>query len=349
MTTKSNPKTRIIVLIDSDESRDRKRPCFWQDKHWCDWFRDNEVSVSYVSIGDTLDSGLNPVPVLFHPDEFDILIVSWDTLNGDPVYRSDVARRFVQHYSTFLARLVNSGKIVLVEAQTVGYEPDNASYMALAPSDLDTGRDDWPRIARYRAAGAAVYRKSRCDHPVVDGIPKNKITVASLGPGVAQTRPLSVEHSARFQIEDIEKRLIFGCFGQFGPSWKPLLFADAQCHRPVLLVQDSSKNAGLYILTTMLLSNRSFKEGRILLLNLLHYKEKYTKYSEDSRTLRKTIVNVVLSTLAGLVVGMAVLYAAATLKIKDAPTIAAAVSTALVSMAAVFTLLQKRVKHRGAP
>ena len=102
---------RVAIIVNSNV-QEKARPCFWKSAYWRNTFDAIGWRIDYVSIADDIASAKIPPVRLFRIDEntgnklYDIIIISWDALNGDPVYLSDIALKFFLHYSPGLDRWV---------------------------------------------------------------------------------------------------------------------------------------------------------------------------------------------------------------------------------------------------
>lgn len=121
-------RLRICIVIDHRRPS-RRRRCFWVNllRSSTHDFR-HRVEVKLVSIADELKRGRNPATVLFSPDRTDVIIVNWDAINGDPVYGSDRAFQFIEHYRPDMLEWLRQGGVVVVESQGASWSSIESVY-----------------------------------------------------------------------------------------------------------------------------------------------------------------------------------------------------------------------------
>lgn len=117
-----------IKIIYDSENENKSRPCFWKLVKV-----DGNYNPQFISIQDALASG-NPLQLLdlFDKDNTDIIILNWDSINNDPIYGSDRAYQFFDHYKPDLKMWVENGGILILEAQTAAWKLVQNSYNIFA-------------------------------------------------------------------------------------------------------------------------------------------------------------------------------------------------------------------------
>ncbi|HEX8002303.1 MAG TPA: hypothetical protein VF519_06375 [Mycobacteriales bacterium] len=73
--------------------------------------------------------------LLQHLDSSDVLVVNWDTVNGDPDFGADFAMRWFEHRRLEILAWVSNGGVLLVEGQATLGVPSQRAYDAV----LDVG------------------------------------------------------------------------------------------------------------------------------------------------------------------------------------------------------------------
>jgi hypothetical protein len=295
------PKVKkIVVIVDSIDNPQNRRPCFWALPAWASWFRTNNASALFLSIADHLKRGENPAPKLFDRANCDIILISWDAINGDPVFGSDISLKFFKHYRPRFIKWINEGGIIVVEAQTADLRLVQKAYKTFAFLNEEM-RPKFPlTVYASQAFGSKVYpNPKKLNHPLLAGwsrtLPLTDETKLHGGWGVssngAQPSVSPLQFSFLYDIGSLRTTLYRGWFTKFHRAWEPLLFADVKLHHPVLLWRPQYENGciGACILSSMHLSNPDFVEGRVLLSNLLQLDTKGPQYFQEQQHKRRQL------------------------------------------------------------
>ncbi|MBB1023793.1 MULTISPECIES: hypothetical protein [unclassified Dietzia] len=258
------------------------RYCYWRDLDL------NPIEGQYQSLME---------PRVFHPLQYPtsndlyegtrLFVVSWDSANGDPLYRSDATAEFLKSRARDrLAAVYENAGIVLMESQAQRDTPSSEAYHSLfGDAEMSVSRQN-----TTRAGSRVVMEKSKPfgAHPLIKSIGGESETDGEL-----TTDPCDCDESNAFldvpaefipQIvgrrkrgEDAEgknfklsnsrwtgtgrnQNVWFGWFEWWGPGWVPLMYASGvsgfpifrNYRRPVLLARTNGK--GVDIATTMWIS-----------------------------------------------------------------------------------------------
>jgi hypothetical protein len=121
------------------------------------------------------NGGLRRVATDWFLEDYDVLVINWDAINGDPDFGADFAQRWFRHRRREILGWVAAGRVLIIEGQTVFTVPSQVAYDAVlgrgqlrvsGAHDEDAPGSDWMRIGsscRYTRRA----RKSRlfCDLP----------------------------------------------------------------------------------------------------------------------------------------------------------------------------------------
>ncbi|MBF6173229.1 hypothetical protein [Nocardia blacklockiae] len=197
-----------------------------------------------------------------------LLAISWDSANGDPLYRSDATLTYLRTQArVHIAELMKEGATVFIESQTAQSRPVQESYDAVLGAGELQVVTDWP--SRATAHGRRTRRvRARKNHPVLRGL------ADPLDPdlNLCKTRPHEIflnvpdelipkanDGRARGGIRydprsGISESTWFGWFTWWGPDWAPLLYNDGpdSDKGPVLLAK--VRDRGLILASTMWIS-----------------------------------------------------------------------------------------------
>lgn len=243
----SNKTVLVVVDAVNPGTGKRYRSSFWENE-----LKLRELSVEEYCVPDYVKKH-EIVPI----NNADIFIVSWDTVNGDPVCEADVTLRFFQsHGKNLVASLMSNGSILFSDFQTAYGVPVQASYDALFGKGELTVLD---RVLDKDAlSGKEAIRFNRsARHPLLPAEPKIEAQPISKNDKLFS---LSVNSDRKdiLPFEHYRDSLWFGWFTSWRRDWIPLLSASqphdidtsSQLRRvPVLLAKVVDN--GLLVASTM--------------------------------------------------------------------------------------------------
>ena len=143
-------KIKVKVIYDSAKP-EKRRTCFWKSDQISSKYNETH-EFEFISIAECLDKESNPFSLLelFSRKNTDIIIVNWDSINGDPIYGSDRAFQFFNHYRPDMISWVEKGGIIFLEAQTAAWQLVNDPYFIFSKDiKLITGRENKDRDSAY--------------------------------------------------------------------------------------------------------------------------------------------------------------------------------------------------------
>lgn len=268
----------VKIIYDSKDPK-KRRFCFWESvKEQVD----GNYNFQFISIKDTLESS-DPFQLLelFNKNETDIIILNWDSINGDPIYGSDKTYQFFNHYIPDLNFWVENGGIVILEAQTAAWKPVQDSYDTFAKKFAI-------RTTKKRSRGkcAIVNKKLIDQHPILRGLAE-KIKL----PETLPKRNWFPLNCGICSIDHSEERLYQGWFDKYSKDWEPLIFADIDKKKPIMLCRIVGKKdvvggvkGGAYIITTMYIGASGLNQ---LINNLLSSPQHISEYYGQKENLVK--------------------------------------------------------------
>lgn len=262
-------------------------------------------SFEFISVKEILNSE-NPSKIvkdLFNKEQTDIIIINWDSINGDPVYGSFEAYQFFNMYMPTLNEWVEDGGIIILEAQTV------ASKLVQSPYDIFTKETKNCYVKTFnkleRGDIAIINKKLVNLHPILTNISNNKWE-PKIDPEPGFPDPVL----STVTTDHKKRRLFAGYFSKYSKDWDPLLYADIGMKKPIMLCRlvkkEKNENVGGYILTTMYIGATSFDP---IVKNLLIFPKKsetyYNNKKEDANKRQMTylkafIVFIIISISVGL-------------------------------------------------
>lgn len=270
-------RLEVVVLVDR-RRRGRRRSAFWRRVLHSD--RDglrHRTRVTYISVGDEVERNKNPANRLFSTDRTDVIIINWDAMNGDPVYRADTTQAFLMHYRPDLAGWLSRGGVLIVESQGVSWGPADSPYAALAAMFPDSGV---ATSSGMWTLGKKAAVNERCrQNPVASGLTDEDLEIKPGGlweqmswfPGRWRIFHRRVRGRGIDSIHFIRRHqshLYRGWFESWSSDWRPVLIADDPALsdgklRPVLLERRvrpvespaSGPAGGAIVLSTMFIAS----------------------------------------------------------------------------------------------
>lgn len=264
----------IKVIYDSDDLN-KRRTCFWEK---IEGNNQNNYNFQFISIRDTLNSDPCKLLDIFSNDVTDIIIFNWDSINGDPLYGSDRAFDFFNHYRPDLNTWVENGGILIVEAQTAAWKLVQNSYNLFTKNNIKTTKE------RIRDKSAYINKKLLNNHPLLKNV-SEKIAVQQEF-SEQNWFPISC---GLCSIEHSEERLYQGWFEKYSKDWEPLIF-EMNKKNPIMLCRLVNKEekvgikVGAYIITTMYIGASGINQ---LIENLLDFPHTISSYYNQKEEIRK--------------------------------------------------------------
>lgn len=241
----------------------------------------------FVSVQDTLVSS-DPTQLLYLLDnkKTDVIIVNWDSINTDPIYGCDKAYQFFNHYKPDLIQWVKNGGIIILEAQAASRKLVQTSYNIFTDNKHEIKVNEGVNYGQ----SATVNKKLKYVHPILFDL-DDKLELPADGLYEKYDRL----HPSKSNIPSVsassdnqnKKRLYQGWFDNYSKDWEPLIFADSNCKKPVMLCRtvpngkDVQSKIGAYIITTMYIAPlySSGNSGK-LIDNLLNFPNVIVRYQK---------------------------------------------------------------------
>lgn len=270
-------KIKIKIIYDTIDPK-KRRTCFWES---IEKMVDGNYEFEYISVSETIDSE-EPFKILelFNKKKTDIIVLNWDSINNDMLFGSDRTFQFFNQYSPALNGWVEDGGIVIVEAQTIAWKLRQSSY------DIFTKEADdcFIKIKQksFPENRAIINTKLKNQHPLLKTISDNNEWIPEL-----KSQKWFPENYDVHTIDHSEEKLYESWFDDYSKDWEPLLFADNEMKRPIMLcrlIKTEKKgitNVGGYILTTMFLGASGLNPLIQNLLNFPTFSRTYYKDKED--------------------------------------------------------------------
>jgi hypothetical protein len=201
-------------------------------------------------------------------DQTQLLVLSWDSANGDPLYLSDSTLAYLETQGQVrIAKLLSEKAIILIETQAAQSRPVQEPYDAVLGANEVTLNSDWADNATVRGTTAAVNKRAK-KHPILKVFSKSVTTDLNRehppAKGIYENVPdklipknhdKSVRGNIRYNpTTGRDDALWYGWFTSWGRDWIPLLNTDSNYVRssPILLAK--VKGEGLLLASTMWIS-----------------------------------------------------------------------------------------------
>ena len=296
-------KLNINVILDSRD-RKRSRICFWEFVRKD--FDDQGYKFQFISVQDALNSD-NPFKLLelFDIRKTDIIILNWDSINNDPIYGSDKAYQFFNHYKSELNDWVRDGGIIILEAQTAAWKLVQNSYDIFAkefPIKITERRE-------HRKT-AIINKKLKKKHPIL----KELSDTIDLEQGeLSKKRWFPWDRNICNIDRSPQRRLSLGWFDNYSREWEPLIFVETNRKKPIMLCRIMTKEnpagpksraypkIGAYIITTMYIGASGLHQ---LIKNILNFPENIQEYyiEKEAEIKKKKRIFEVSSTIIILII-----------------------------------------------
>jgi hypothetical protein len=218
-------RLKIVVLVDN-KRRSRRRQCFWPSVLGAaSYDLRHRVKYRLISVADELRRGNNPATVLFSPDQTDIVIVNWDAVNGDPVYGSDRAHQFLDHYKPDMLDWLSQGGVMVVESQGASWSPSQAAYACFT----SMFKDSFARLfsEMWTLGDSASVHPTQPNNPLVASLRPEDLRLKS--GGLWARKPWFPHRLLRSDVQSLrfarrhQQLLYRGWFDSWSSDWNPVL------------------------------------------------------------------------------------------------------------------------------
>jgi hypothetical protein len=201
-------------------------------------------------------------------DQTSLLVLSWDSANGDPLYLSDAMLSYLETQGTVrIAKLLSENATILIETQAAQSRPVQEPYDAILGTNEVTVNSDWADNATVRGTDAAVNKHAK-KHPILKVFSKsvakdlNPERPRTAGiyenvPGelIPKNRDGTAKSNIRFHPRTGRDDAIwYGWFTWWGRDWIPLLNTESNHVHPSPVLLAKIKGKGLLLASTMWIS-----------------------------------------------------------------------------------------------
>ena len=232
------------------------RTCFWEKI-----LKNNEplkeqlgiLEIKCISIADSLNKYFDEYYTdveelyedflpneLFSSEKTDVRIINWDSINTDPVYGSDRAYQFFNHYRTGLNKWVENGGILILEAQSAQWILVQESYNIFDENIVTT------QEVQGIGTSGKINTKLANIHPILHTIgdslgnidlPSNNLCDCSWFSKKCDNENLQAGMPGHRNV-----KLYQGWFKKYSvDQWDPLIFKDDQYKKPIMLCKIPKK------------------------------------------------------------------------------------------------------------
>jgi hypothetical protein len=200
-------------------------------------------------------------------------VLNWDCINKDPVYRSLESYNFFEHYKPDMNRWVGGfGNVILVENQTIDGRPSQESY-DIFTQDYYLDDKFGVEVSENSSIGSKAYVNNSVSNPIIEGL-GNKITLEQSFLYNSKWFPEKLTNNLpSMEFETVQKRLYSGWFTDWDDEWVPLIFADGNKEKPVMLARftgnpDKEDYIGVYVVSTMYIGSSYNDQVHKLIKNI---------------------------------------------------------------------------------
>jgi hypothetical protein len=226
----------------------------------------------------------NPATELFDKKLTDVIIINWDAINTDPVFGSDVAYSFFEHYVPDMDNWVKNGGVVLVESQAAAFIPIQDSYDIF--TELKRFRIN---ISSRREYGSRIKVNAKEKHnPLLKGLNEcldldqaNLYEKEWFPQDFAPPTIGSIEY-----IHGQRKRMYTGWFLSWNHVWRSLFTANGHSIMLFRCVGGTNQKIGAYIVSTMYIAS---SELLPLIKNILDFSDNAADYAREDAKIRTKI------------------------------------------------------------
>ncbi|GAF78335.1 unnamed protein product, partial [marine sediment metagenome] len=252
-----NATINVLVIVDSIITK-RGRYIHGRHSFWASLSKElPDVQIQQISIPESHDQ---KTYINFDPFKWQVVVFNWDVVDGDSTFRSNETQNIINyHYTEQLKEFVSKGGIVLIEAQTSYWAPDQSAYDILLGKNQVKCREE----KKFAIWGTDVLiNEAYKDHPLLQGLPNrisskypNELKISWFPEGSVNDKVVDFTHP---------NKIFCGSFSKWRKRWVPIIKNDQ--NEPTMLI--ANQNEGFIIVTTMFLaSSRCIS----LLKNLLRH------------------------------------------------------------------------------
>lgn len=275
-----------IIYDRKDSDREhpslKRRTCFWKTISEKGGEELKGHNIDFISISDEINkyfqndvAHLDPfLPEILFGASTDILIINWDSINGDPVYGSDKAYAFLNHYKIRMNLWIKEGGIVLLESQSGQHQLVEKAYKI-----FDTNIEVTTKINDGAGPITPNKKLQKIEDPILCNIPDNFqlkykgtfedpwFPVQCTLPGIQACDPA------------VKRRKLWqGWFEKIPNGWDPIFFNELS--KPIMIrkYDSNTQNVGACVLSTMYIGSSDFP---LLIKNIISLKNQAKKFYED--------------------------------------------------------------------
>jgi hypothetical protein len=208
-------RDQVVVIADpmADDGIDRYRHCYWQD-------------VLPITKDDIYAIDDHPPAGELYGRTY-LLVISYDSANGDPAFKSDVTLQYLETQARVrIHELLADGGTVLAECQTAQGVPVQKAYDAIFGGGELSVSVDVPPEGERRGASARIAKRF-ANHPLLVGMPGTvHENYQPAGERIFYDRFAKNPPDSSYIFDKHKHSLWFGWFSWWGRDWVPLLYAD---------------------------------------------------------------------------------------------------------------------------
>jgi hypothetical protein len=295
-------RERIVVIADPEaQDGDRLRHSYWDSIF-------GDYPIEQYGLAD-----LDKSSTVLDLKGAKLLVVSWDSANGDAAYGSSRTLQYFQSEGRVrVEELLMDGGVVLSECQTLKGVPVQAAYDAIfGRGELTVLSDILPEPERR--GDAALTADAFADHPILLGMPR-RVTqnYRDLGERMFYPAIVGPESTTRPVSELYRTSLWFGYFTHWRKGWIPLLYADLPASyvrrvgwkaRPAAVLLAKVHRNGILLASTLFIAGAQFTR---LIDNLRAVDMTAVRRHHESAVRRRVVADVAVGVLVALLLVAAI-------------------------------------------
>lgn len=216
-----NNKKIKVKIITNKYHDEYEKTCSWKSIE--SKYKDSH-EFEFVNIAKYLEEKENSNSFLllniFDRKYTDIIIVNWNSINGDPITGSDKSFLFFKHYEPFMRYWVKKGGIIILEAQTVASMLTQNSYDIFC-KDIKITKKTLDKRERFLIN---LVNTNLLKHPILTNFKNEYIPYRSFSgywpPSESELNDIKQSN----QIENGDKLLSQGWFEKYPSDCNPLIF-----------------------------------------------------------------------------------------------------------------------------